>query len=87
MVLIVILCTLLALWHRHDTRRLMFGQAVALTAISAGTMVHNMAIYNNWDMIFQSDYDITYLDMALPFLIAATVITQEKPAGKKPFPQ
>ncbi|MBO5232693.1 MAG: acyltransferase [Prevotella sp.] len=86
-VLIVILCTLLALWHRHDTRRLMFGQAVALTAISAGTMVHNMAIYNNWDMIFQSDYDITYLDMALPFLIAATVITQEKPTGKKLFPQ
>lgn len=77
-VLIVILCTLLALWHRHDTRRLMFGQAVALTAISAGTMVHNMAIYNNWDMIFQSDYDITYLDMALPFLIAATAIKQEE---------
>ena len=35
------------------------------------TFVHNMLLDGSWNQLFESQYDITYFNMALPFLIGA----------------
>ncbi len=42
--------------------------ALALCSLIAMTFLYNMYITNTWTELFQSRYDITYFDMAMPFL-------------------
>ncbi|WP_155993398.1 hypothetical protein [Prevotella sp. P6B1] len=49
--------------------RYMFNVAIILIVLVVVTFVHNMYLNDNWNELFDSAYDITYLDMSLPFLI------------------
>lgn len=47
----------------------MLFSAIILILVPVVAYGHNMYVYGNWTDIFNSAYDITYLDAALPFCI------------------
>lgn len=47
--------------------------AWALCGLVAMTFIYNMYMTDTWTALFQSRYDITYFDMALPFLCLALI--------------
>lgn len=40
------------------------------------TFAYNMYTTNTWNELFQSRYDITYLDMSLPFLLTYSSLSK-----------
>lgn len=54
-------------WKKFNTCLLHMAYMLLLLVIV--TFVHNMWMYDNWDALFSPFYDITYLNMSLPFLI------------------
>lgn len=72
-VLFVPLGIWMSLSWKDDIRKYMFNTACLLLFLVSVTFVHNMYLNNNWDELFQSAYDITYFDMAFPFLLMAIV--------------
>lgn len=67
-----------ALWSRSNKVRAMFSSATLLLLTILIAYGHDMAIYNSWTDIFNSKYDITYLNAALPFLIMVVVGIRKK---------
>ena len=61
----------LALSWKDDINRYALNTACFMVVLVAVTFVHNMYLHDNWNQLFESAYDITYFDMALPFLIIA----------------
>lgn len=62
------------LWLALSWRRvpqLMTHTAVCLLLLVVVTFAHNMYLHDNWAELFESAYDITYFNMALPFLIVS----------------
>lgn len=76
-VVLVVLATMMALLWRGKTERLLLSQALILLLVPIIAYGHNMYVYDNWQDIFHSAYDITYLDAALPFLLS--LIVTKKP--------
>ncbi len=68
-VVLVLLAALLATTWRGRQSRGLFFAAVILVLVPVVSYGCSMYTYNNWTRIFESVYDITYLDAALPFLI------------------
>lgn len=76
--LFVLVATLLAWWTRQrgeenltlHWRRQQMAIALILIFIVVVTFTHNMHLTNTWTEIYASRYDITYLNTALPTLIA-----------------
>ena len=66
----------LALFWR-SVSRLMVHIAVFLIVLVVVTFAHKMYLYDNWSELFSSAYDITYFNMAIPFLIVS-LLPQEK---------
>lgn len=64
----------LALVHRGDVVRLLFCCAMAALSVPVISFLHRMTVRDDWTAVFSSYYDITYLDAALPFLIACVSI-------------
>lgn len=60
---------LLSLRWKRDIPQYMFNTACLLILLVVITFVHNMYENNNWNALFDSAYDITYFNMALPFII------------------
>ena len=58
-----------SLTWKNNMMRYMFNVAIILIVLVIVTFVHNMYLNDNWNELFDSAYDITYLDMSLPFLI------------------
>lgn len=54
--------------------RLMGNTAYLLLTLVGVTFVHNMAVSGNYDL-FSSAYDITYLGMSMPFLVAGLAVS------------
>lgn len=73
-VVLVLLATAMALLWRGKTERLLLFQSIILLLVPAIAYGHNMYIYDNWQEIFHSAYDITYLDAALPSLVSLIAI-------------
>lgn len=78
-VLMVVIAALLAYrpksrLHTPSVPRTMLCCGVILLLVTAITFAHNMYIDDSWTKIFLSQYDITYLNSALPFLITAMVL-------------
>ncbi len=63
---------------RNDINRYFFNTACLLLILVIVTFVHNMYLNDNWNELFESAYDITYFNMALPFLIVAVVHSNNK---------
>ena len=61
----------MALSWRGYICRYALHTACLMVVLVAVTFVHNMYLNDNWNQLFESAYDITYFDMALPFLIIA----------------
>jgi len=59
-------------WH-GDIRHYAFNTALLLILLVLVTFVHNMYLNDNWTELFQSAYDITYFNMALPFVIFSLI--------------
>lgn len=67
--LLIPIITYLALSWQNDFRQLMFHISLAMIVLVVVTFTYNMYTTNTWCELFQSRYDITYLDMSLPFLL------------------
>lgn len=67
--LLIPIITYLALSWKNDFRQLMFHISLAMIVLVVVTFTYNMYTTNTWCELFQSRYDITYLDMSLPFLL------------------
>ena len=65
----LLVAVLMALKWRGNTGRLMLYSAAILILVPVLAYGHNMYVYDNWTDVFNSAYDITYLDAALPFCI------------------
>lgn len=65
----------LSLRCKRKISNYMFNTACLLILLVVTTFVHNMFVNNNWNELFESSYDITYFNMALPFLIAVLINT------------
>lgn len=59
----------LALNWKSDFSKYLFNTVIMLVLFIIITFCHNMYISETWDSLFTSLYDITYFDMALPFLV------------------
>lgn len=68
----------LAFSWRDDISRYAFNTACFMIMLVVVTFVHNMYLHDNWNQLFESAYDITYFNMALPFLIVAVVHSNSK---------
>lgn len=68
-VVMLLAAVLMALKWRGNTGRLMLYSAAILILVPVLAYGHNMYVYDNWTDVFNSAYDITYLDAALPFCI------------------
>lgn len=68
-VVMLLVAVLMALKWRGNTGRLMLYSAAILILVPVLAYGHNMYVYDNWTDVFNSAYDITYLDAALPFCI------------------
>lgn len=66
----------LAMTWRGDINRYAMHTALLLVLLVVVTFVHNMYMNGNWDALFQPSYDITYFNMALPFLILPLINKQ-----------
>lgn len=67
--LLIPIITYLALSWKNDFRQLMFHISLAMIVLVVATFTYNMYTTNTWCELFQSRYDITYLDMSLSFLL------------------
>lgn len=74
----------LSLHWRGNTERCLFYIALSLILLVVVTFVHNMYDDNSWDKLFESQYDITYFNMSIPFLIAviSRLITKKRATEK-----
>lgn len=68
-IVLIIVATVMAMNWKQDTNKLMLFSAAILVFIPILSYGHNMYVYSNWTDIFNSAYDITYLDSSLPFCI------------------
>lgn len=66
-----------AMRWKPSLQRYMMYTGVVMTGFVALTFVHNMAISGDFTGLFSSAYDITYFDMALPFLVAGLSIEKQ----------
>ena len=62
---------LLSMRCKNNISKYFLSTSCMLTVFVTITFVHNMFISENWDQLFEPFYDITYFNMALPFLIVA----------------
>ena len=67
--LLIPIITYLASSWKNDFRQLMFHISLAMIVLVVVTFTYNMYTTNTWCELFQSRYDITYLDMSLSFLL------------------
>lgn len=59
-------------WNGNFQKYLLDTASILLLLVVV-TFVHNMYLNNNWGALFASDYDITYFNMSIPFLITASL--------------
>lgn len=67
-----------AWWARGTEERYFASVALCLLAGVVVVFVHNMWIESNFTSLFTSRYDITYIDMSLPFLFTAIALQFDK---------
>ena len=70
MVVVIIACLLiyLSLTWKNSYYKMERNIAIVLFGLVAVTFIYNMFTTHTWTELFQSRYDISYFDMALPFL-------------------
>lgn len=74
--LLLPIITYLALSWQNDFKLLMYNISLAMISIVVLTFAYNMYTTNTWNELFQSRYDITYLDMSLPFLLTYSSVSK-----------
>ena len=79
-ILIMAICMVASLWLKSRWDYYMLTSAICLLTLVAVTFVSNMYIYDCWSELFDSRFDITYFNMALPFAIAALACKGEPQA-------
>lgn len=67
--LLLAVAVIMALKWKGNNKMLMLFSAIMLILVPVLAYGHNMYVYGNWTDIFNSAYDITYLDASLPFCI------------------
>lgn len=67
--LLLAAAVIMALKWKGNNKMLMLFSAIMLILVPVLAYGHNMYVYGNWTDIFNSAYDITYLDASLPFCI------------------
>lgn len=67
--LLLTAAVIMALKWKGNNKMLMLFSAIMLILVPVLAYGHNMYVYGNWTDIFNSAYDITYLDASLPFCI------------------
>lgn len=72
-IVLVALAFVIAVKGNGRFSRQQFFSALMLVLTPVIAYGHNMIVYQNWTEIFNSAYDITYLNAALPFLITVLV--------------
>ncbi len=75
--LIMAICIVASVWLKSRRHHYMLTSAICLLALVVVTFVNNMYIYDCWSELFDSRFDITYFNMALPFAIAALSCKEE----------
>ena len=73
--LLLVIFSMLAFWSDNLLKRKLFASEISLLMLVTVTFVHNMWIDNSWGKLFESQYDITYFGMFLPF--ALIIISEE----------
>lgn len=76
-ILIMAICMVASVWLKSRWHYYMLTSAICLLTLVAVTFVSNMYIYDCWSELFDSRFDITYFNMALPFAIAALACKEE----------
>lgn len=72
---------LLSLRWRGDIKKMHLCIATILLLIPIISYGHNMFVYDNWNSLYLSAYDITYLDAALPFCVILMSIQVQQSGG------
>ena len=65
-----------------NTREYHMRTSLFLFLLVCGIFAHNMIARNNWNMLFEATYDITYFNMSLPFTIMALAVADSSPSCK-----
>lgn len=68
-IILILIALLMAMNWRAQYSRLMLYAGIILLLVPIVSYGQSMYIHGNWTAIFQSAYDITYVDAALPFLV------------------
>ena len=59
-----------SVWWRGCWDRYLLSVAFCLVTLVGITFIHNMCTDGSWNQLFSPQYDITYFNMALPFVVA-----------------
>lgn len=78
LIIFIPLSVWLALMWKSNFRKYLFSTSVALVLFVGIAFTQKMYVHDNWDQIFEPFYDITYFDMALPFLTAFIVLQNQR---------
>lgn len=70
-IIVISLVIIMACCWKNDYTQMLIYSALSLILLFFVATVHSMYSYGTWTELFNSMYDITYLDMSLPFIIAA----------------
>ncbi len=76
-ILITVICTAASVWLKNRWHYYMLTSAICVLALVVMTFVSNMYIYDCWSELFDSRFDITYFNMALPFAVVALACKEE----------
>ena len=79
-ILIMIICITASVWMKNRWHYYMLTSASCLLTLVVITFTSNMYIYDCWSELFDSRFDITYFNMALPFATAALACKGEPKA-------
>ena len=66
-----------SVWWKGHWHRYLLSAAGCLLILVVVTFIHNMYDDGSWNQLFSSHYDITYFNMAMPFIVAALASKEE----------
>ena len=77
-VIVVSLTIIMACNWKNDYTKMLIFSALSLILLFSVATIHSMYSYGTWTELFNSMYDITYLDMSLPFIITVLSLEQKR---------
>ncbi len=79
-ILFVAIALLMAVTWKNNNNRWLLYAASMLLLVPVISFCQRMYTYSNWTELFQSTYDITYIDAAIPFVVTLLARQTSRPS-------